>query len=775
MKNLLINRALAAKKKKLFTLLLAVAASAGTIFAWDYKRVQIDDLYYNLDVTNQTAEVTSQNSGFQRWSTTITTANIPSSVTYNSKTYSVTSIGNDAFDNCRGLTSVTIGNSVTSIGNYAFEYCTGLTSVTIPNSVTSIGNYVFSYCSGLTSVTIGNSVTSIGEGAFKACEGLTSVTIPNSVTSIGEGAFNGCYGLTSPVYNAHVFAFMPDFYSGEYTIPEGIKSIAGWSFSSCDGLTSVTIPNSVTSIGERAFRACTGLTSVTIPNSVTSIGESAFSDCSGLTSVTIGNSVTSIGWYAFYGCTSLTSVTIPNSVTSIGESAFSYCSSLTSVTIGNSVTSIGDWAFRGCTGLTSVTIEAETPPTLEERLGKAEEAFENTNNCPIYVPCNAVNAYKTEWWPYADRIVGNNCGQSGTVVSGTYKIGDLYYNLKEDKTAEVTYEWEWDESNYYGLTSANIPASVTYSGTTYSVTSIGVGAFWHCSSLASATIPNSITYIGQNAFSGCSLTTVTIPNSVTYIGGWVFEDCGITSPVYNSHVFAYMPPTYSGSYSIANGIELLSDGAFKNCTYLTSVTIPGSVTNIGRWTFEYCSGLTSVTIPNNVTSIGEGAFKDCSGLSRITIESMTPPTCGSDALSSTNACPIYVPCNAVNTYKAAWSNYANRIRGNCASYTITFKNWDGSILQSTQVEEGQMPQYTGATPTKPSDSQYSYTFSGWTPQIVAATADATYTATYTDTPRGLGVEDVLSEQVQCTKVIRDGQIFILRGDKTYTLQGQEVK
>ena len=86
-----------------------------------------------------------------------------------------------------------------------------------------------------------------------------------------------------------------------------------------------------------------------------------------------------------------------------------------------------------------------------------------------------------------------------------------------------------------------------------------------------------------------------------------------------------------------------------------------------------------------------------------------------------------------------------------------------------------MPQYTGATPTKPSDSQYSYTFSGWTPQIVAATADATYTATYTDTPRGLGVEDVLSEQVQYTKILRNGQIFILRGDKTYTLQGQEAQ
>ena len=200
-------------KTKLFTLLLAVAAGVGTMFAWDYERVQIGDLYYNLDATSQTAEVTSQNSSYPYWSTTITTANIPASVTYNFVTYSVTSIGQCAFYGCSGLTSVTIPNSVTSIGNYAFSNCSGLTSVTIPNSVTSIGDYAFAGCSGLTSVTIGNSVTSIGDYAFAACSGLTSVTIPNSVTSIGYWAFGGCSGLSSitceaitpPTLSSYVF------------------------------------------------------------------------------------------------------------------------------------------------------------------------------------------------------------------------------------------------------------------------------------------------------------------------------------------------------------------------------------------------------------------------------------------------------------------------------------------------------------------------------------------------------------------------------------------
>ena len=192
----------------------------------------------------------------------------------------VTNIGNNAFIDCSGLTSIAIPNSVTSIGNSAFGRCSSLTSITIPNSVTSIGEWAFSE-SGLTSVNIHNSVTSIGERAFIYCSGLTSITIPNSVTSIGDGAFADCSSLTS------------------ITIPNSVTSIGERAFIYCSGLTSITIPNSVTSIGDGAFADCSGLTSITIPNSVTSIGGSAFSDCSSLTSIAIGNSVTGIGAYAF--------------------------------------------------------------------------------------------------------------------------------------------------------------------------------------------------------------------------------------------------------------------------------------------------------------------------------------------------------------------------------------------------------------------------------------------------------------------------------------------
>ncbi|MBR2265149.1 MAG: leucine-rich repeat domain-containing protein, partial [Paludibacteraceae bacterium] len=149
--------------KKLTTLLLALVACAGTMFASD---TQVDGIWYKFNNGNLTAEVTYQGADYTSYSNRYSgEVVIPSSVTYNAQTYTVTSIGTSAFD-----------------------ACTGLTSVTIPNSVTSIGSWAFYDCSSLTSVIIGNSVTSIGGSAFSGCSGLTSVTIPNSVTSIGSSA-----------------------------------------------------------------------------------------------------------------------------------------------------------------------------------------------------------------------------------------------------------------------------------------------------------------------------------------------------------------------------------------------------------------------------------------------------------------------------------------------------------------------------------------------------------------------------------------------------------
>ena len=440
------------------------------------------------------------------------------------------------------------------------------------------------------SLTIPNA--NICVGAFKNTSGITSLTISS--------------GCTFEITNAteSTFASMPDL--RRVTLEEGlVLGDVGGMFKNCTSLSSITIPNSITTIPSHMLEGCTSLTSVTIPDSVTKID-----------------------MYAFKGCANLTNVNIPSNISIIDGSAFQNCSSLQEVVIPNTISSIGREAFLGCTNLTSITIEATTPPKI------FSYTFKDTNNCPIYVPCDSVSSYINSWGSLSARIRGIEPCNLKMMVYVTYIEGyrDDYVKYCDDTSMYIP-SAESAETVTYGdcVTSINNKAfansynlkSVTISS---SVTSIGDSAFDNCSSLASIIIPDSVTSIGSSAFNNCtSLSSVTIGSGVTSISKSVFFDCrSITSVTIPDSVtsignYAFYGCSSLSSVTIGSGVTTIGNGAFNSCSGLTSVTIPDSVTSIGIDAFYYCTSIANVTIGSGVTTIGNGAFNSCSGLTSITI------------------------------------------------------------------------------------------------------------------------------------------------------------
>ena len=465
-----------------------------------------------------------------------------------------------------------IDYTVTAIGNKAFESL-NVSSVFIPATVRSIGDSAFGYCNALTTVTFaeGSQLKSIERAAFYGTEHahprFKEIKIPDSVETIGNGAFYYCQNLE------------------RIALPSALQKLSNVTFYGCTALSEVTFPASLKIIEKSAFSGCRNLSKVELPASLKAIQSSVFHRCSDLKTVSYDgslkqwNDITANNDFLGDSCPSLvmddytaqfipvednpydypppkkvtitkytgkeSTVILPSTisswpVTKIGEDALKDNTTITSVTIPASVTEIGSNAFAGCTNLTSVH-------------------------------------YAGDW-------------SNLTIQSGNPAV--------QDAANELLFDFDFILNNTavivirYKGTAADVTIPSRYKGKP--VTMIDHAAF-HNSAVTSVTIPDSVTSIHDSAFAYCSsLTNISIPNSVTAIGSFAFEGC-----------------TKLESITLPSSLLTISEFLFYDCSQLTTIHIPDSVSSIRQYAFYNCGKLETIRIPVSVTSIGSYAFDDC--------------------------------------------------------------------------------------------------------------------------------------------------------------------
>lgn len=284
------------------------------------------------------------------------------------------------------------------------------------------------------------------------------------------------------------------------------------------------------------------------------------------------------------------------------------------------------------------------------------------------------------------------------------------------------------------ISSVNLPDGLT---------SIGSFAFSGCTSLTSITIPNGVTSIGVAAFQDCtSLTSLELPESVSHIGEeGAFYNCGISSPVYNSHLFAFCPPSYVGAYTIPNGITTIASGAFDRCINLTSVTFSTTLSTIESYAFFSCNQLTSIDIPSGVNTIGESAFRECTSLTSIKIPNSVT-NIGQQALGG---------CSSLTSIY----NYAETPQTSVGGKSGIFSG-DSESLDANKytcklyVPEESIPFYRVATEWR----DFAYI------EAIETSQD---------------IENIVSEKQRGVKEMCNGQVLIKKNDKIYMITGAEVK
>ena len=661
-------------KFRFTALVLALFASIATAWAYDFYYTCSNGQRLYFTITNSSQRYVSVvapggNNSYGWDDYTKPTGNlvIPDLVISNN-IYYVTSIGEYAFYNCSGLTSVYIPNSVTSIGRCAFDGCTDLTSVTIPNSITSIGSYAFDGCTDLTSVTIPNSITSLGNGTFYNCSGLSTIyTYATTPPTLGSNCF---YGVPStvmvvvPCGTSQVYANWGGFNNiietcpGEITVianPAGGGTVSGGgSFEGGQNCTVTATANEgfvflywsengaiVSTDASYSFivggdRNLVANFASENPDPITFSDANVKAVClanwdtngDGELSYAEAAAVTSVGTQ-FKNNTSITSFNELQyfiRLVTIDAQAFFGCTALTQITIPEPVTSVGSKAFWNCPSLQTV--------------------YFNANNCTSMQTTYNTNIYSV----FSSNATGAASALTRVVVgSNVTRIPDYAFKGSEDIYQRLVIPSSVTEIGNHAFYKCNSMVQMVIQGN--GLQTIGEYAFYDCSALANAlNLPNSVTTVGQYAFYGCSvLPSATFGTGVTSIGGYAFWNCpnlatvnfnptNCTMMVTNSQYSVFNSGTSNDgatpivTLNIGSNVTTIPDYAFRNSTNLTSnISIPNATTSIGTYAFYGAKSIT-LTIGTGVTSIGGYAFWNCPNLTTVNFNATNCTSMDSDAV-----------------------------------------------------------------------------------------------------------------------------------------------
>ena len=543
--------------------------------------------------------------------------------------------------------------------------------------------------------------------------------------------------------------------------------------------TSVTVPASVTyedytypvtSIGTSAFEALTNLQSVTLPATITTIYTDAFYGCTKLGSVNLPEGLTTINQRAFYNC-NLTSITVPSTVTSIGSGAFK----------GNPTTSVV-WKPVTC----SIGSDSNAPFYNEYSKITSFTFADGVQEIPSYL-CKHMSKLDTVVLPPSVRLLGQNAFQNCTSLKSI--------NLPvTQKTLPVSFL-----EGCIALESIELPATLT---------TISTDAFYGCTSLKNVNLHEGLTTIGQRAFYNCKLADITVPSTVTSIGGGAFKGNPTTSvtwlPKTCSTSSDDSAPFYSTSskitsFTFGDSVQVIPAYLCKNMSKLDTIIIPPTVTSIGQSAFMYCTSLKSfefpqgiktvatsvlegctalqsVTIPSTVTTINQDAFYNCSGLQAIYNYAFTPQTITARAVYNVNknTCILYVPIDYIDLYQAkdVWKDFLNIVG------VATDLQFEDQIVNVTYLKQDSTLHYmeaqTWAIPYAPRIE--GFTFLKW--QVLAGdlaegiVLQAVYTA---NEPTDNNTPSLQGRSGEASKLVKEGNVYILRDDALFTITGQKVK